>query len=132
MSDKKPMTRGKLIAAYLQIRDKKAELAKRHKEEMAPYNQALNRIETELMKSMSQEDLSNLKTEEGTAYITTRSAAKIADWDEFIRFVLSYGAVEFLERRVSKEAVEAWLEEHESLPPGVSITREQTVNIRKS
>jgi hypothetical protein len=117
------MTPGQMIAAYLKLREKKKTVEDRHKEELAPYKEAMNKIENELLRQMNEGNLENLKSDVGTAYVATRSSATVADWDAFL---------DFLERRVSKVAAEEFLEEHASLPPGVSIARDTTVNIRKA
>lgn len=126
------MTPGELIAKYIQLRDKKKELEDAHKERMAPFNSTMMKIEGLLQKHLADNDLDNLKCEAGTVYTAVRTTAKVDDWDNFLAFVQSTDSWHFLERRASKQAVEEYLESEQELPPGVSVKRDATVNIRRS
>lgn len=126
------MTPGDLISKYIQLRDKQTDIKKQHKEELAPYNDAMRKIEDHLQKVMDQSDLENLKSEQGTAYKSTQSSVTIADWDAFKDYVITLGAWHMLDKRANKTAVEEVLEETGELVPGVNLTRSIKVNIRRS
>lgn len=121
-----------LIAKYLKIRDAKAELESAHKENLKRYNNALTKIEQVLLKEFNETGQDSAKTKSGTAYRSVRTSAKVADRDSFLAFVKDTDGWDFLESRVSKSAVEAFIDEHDELPPGVDVTRAVTINIRRS
>jgi hypothetical protein len=126
------MSPGELIASYLKLRDKKRLLEEEHKKVLAPFNEALGKIELELARIMEETGLDNLPGGGGTAYRTIRSSVTVNDWDTFLAWVTSTGNWHMLEHRASKIAVEEVLDETQTLPPGLSINRAMTVNVRKA
>ncbi len=126
------MKAGEAIEAYIKVRDRRSELQKKHKEELAPYNTALLKLETLLHKMMDEQDLENLKSEEGTAYKSTQSSVTVADWDVFKDYVIENDAWFLFEKRASKTAVEEVLEYTGEMPPGLDIKRTIKINVRRS
>lgn len=120
-----------LIGRYIQIRDDKAALADIHKEQMKPFNQQLEVLEAALQDMLNQTGGDSIKTQHGTAYRSTTTAAKVEDWPTFIDFVLSHGDTELLVRNVNKTR---FLELAESgvAVPGVGISQFNAVNVRRS
>jgi len=121
-----------LVEKYVQLRDKKAELDKAHKEKMAKFNDAMKELESRLLDNLNTMGVESARTPNGTAYRTVRSSVKVEDRDAFLQFVKENGQWEFLESRANKPAVENYLEEQEELPPGLTINRQSVVNIRRS
>lgn len=121
-----------LIRKYLKIRDAKAEREAAHKEDMKRFTSALTKIEQLLLKEFNETGQDSAKTKSGTAYRSTRTSAKVADRDSFLAFVRDTEGWDFLESRVNKTAVEAFMEENGELPPGVDVSRAVTINIRRS
>lgn len=126
------MTPAELISSYIQLRDKKREMETAHKEALKPYNETLAQIEAALGRIMTETGLENLPGGGGTAYRTTRSSVTVDNWDLFVLWVAEQGAWHMLERRASKTAIEELLEDTKELPPGVSISREFAVQVRKN
>lgn len=126
------MQLAELIEKYLKIRDAKDAKVKEHKDELARYNNALTKIEQLLLKEFNETGQDSAKTPFGTAYRTIRTSAKVADRDSFFDFVRETEGWDFLESRANKSAVEAYMEEHDELPPGVDVSRTTTINIRRS
>ena len=120
-----------LVSLYIQLREKKAVAKKAFDEKMKPVTEAMNDIEAKLIDLMNQTGVDSFKTEQGTAYKSRRTSAKVADWDMFIDYVMQNDAQELLERRASKAAVEEFRDAHDDLPPGISWSEEITVNFRK-
>lgn len=126
------MTPAELIGSYLKLRDKKRMLEAQHKEALAPFNEALYKIELALGQIMAETGLENLPGGGGTAYRTTHTRVTVDNWDLFVLWVAEQGAWHMLERRASKTAIEEVLEETKELPPGISISRETAVQVRKT
>lgn len=123
---------GEYIDKYIQLRDRMNEIKDRHKQELAPYNDAMLKLENFFQKVMDDTGLENLKSEKGTAYKTTQSSVTVADWDAFRDYVVENQAWYLLEHRASKKAVEEVLEDSGDLPPGLNINRTLKVNVRRS
>jgi hypothetical protein len=121
-----------VVEKYVEIRDKQAELRKAQTAEMAKYNDALLKLEAWLMNSLNESGAESVRTVSGTVYKSIRTSAKVADWDALLEFITDNGAWNFLERRVSKTAVEEYMEGEGGTPPGVSVVREATIGVRRS
>lgn len=119
-----------LVKKYLQLRDKKAEIQQKHKEELAPYNEAMEKIEAMLLQTFEQMGVESVKTRYGTPYISLRETVSVASRDDYIGFVKENEAWEFLESRANKSAVLAYKEEHGELPPGINYRAERKINVR--
>jgi nanoRNase/pAp phosphatase (c-di-AMP/oligoRNAs hydrolase) len=126
------MNMSDLVRKYLKLREAKAELEAKHKEETSRFTKAMQKIETTLLSEFTETGQESAKTPHGTAYVSVRTSAKVADRDAFLDFVRDNQAWDFVESRVSKKAVEDYVAEHEELPSGVNVTRSMTVNIRRS
>jgi len=122
-----------LVAKYVQLRDKKAQLEQAQKDKLAPINAMLDKIEGVLLNQFDQLGVDSMKTEAGTAYTTSKSSATVADRDAFLQtFVIPNEAWEYLTNHVSKSAVEAYKAANEELPPGINWSEVRTINIRRS
>lgn len=131
MADKPPMDADKVILNYIKVRDKKGEIAKRHAEELKPYNEALAVMETKLLMVLNSSNVEAIKSEHGTAFKTVRSSVKIDDWSTALPFVLENGLEHMLEKRLSKSAVAEFVEAQGANLPGTHINNELTVQIRR-
>ena len=121
-----------LIMQYVNLRYKKSQLQDRHKEQLAPYNEALAGLESVFMTEMDKNDVDSVSARGvGTIYRSIRSNATVADFDLLKVHVLEHDAWELLQARVSAPAVEAYLEDTGELLPGVNITRIMKINVRK-
>lgn len=69
----------------------------------------------------------------GTAYTKTNTSATVADRVAFFDFVDSLGpdGRAFLENRVSKSAVDAYVAEKGDVPPGIKYTTEISINVNR-
>lgn len=120
-----------IVAAFVKLRDHKNKIQKRHKEELAPVNEKLDRLSGWLQNDLLQRKVQSQKTAAGTAYLSTDSSATVKDRDEYLKFVIENEMWDLLENRVSKTAVRDYLEEHGEVPPGVNYVTTQVVRVRR-
>lgn len=126
------MTLDKVIEGYLLLRAKKEALAKEQKEAMAPINEKLEKIEGYLMGHFNNTGTNSVACKGiGTAFVETRTDATVQDWGAVLAWIKETGSYEFLEQRVSKSTVKDYLEAHGEVPPGIKISRENVVRVRK-
>lgn len=125
------MNTHELIDRYIAIRDKKEAIAKEQKAVMARINSALERIETMLMDQLETAGSESIRTPAGTAYRSVRTSVKVEDRDQFLDYVRQHEGWDLLESRASKKDVESFLEEHQDLPPGLSVRRDAVINVRR-
>lgn len=77
-----------VIAKYIELRDRKAALAKKQSEEMAPIGTAMEQIENYLLHTMNTLGCDSLKAAEvGTAFKAVLNSCQLQDPVEFKKFV---------------------------------------------
>ena len=121
-----------IVAAYIQVRDQKAELKAKQAEEMKRFDEALDKLEGMALAALQQAGAESLRTSAGTVYQSTRTSATVADKSAFMDYVKDNGAYDLLDVRANKTAVEDFLSQHQDTPPGVVIRREVTVGFRRA
>lgn len=121
-----------IIDKYLKIRDEKTKIKEKYQADVAHLDAAMEKIENYLQAEMQKSGLKNLPTELGTAYLSTRTAATVADWDSLLSYVRANDLWTLLEKRVSKTAVDEFVAANDDLPPGVNISQAVVVNVRRS
>ena len=121
----------RVVAGYRLLRDQKKEIQDRHKDELAPYNRKLYKMELWLQDALNKAGAQNITTPHGTAYTSTVMKAKVDDFDAFWEYVRMADASGLIEQRASKDAVEEHIESNGEPPPGVSVTYETNVRVRK-
>lgn len=121
-----------IVANYIALRDKIAEIRKAHVEQLAPYNDMMSSIEALLLDTLMQNDAESMRTDSGTFYKSTHASVKVLNWTETLAFIKENEAWDLLEARVSKTASEALVAETKKGIPGVDISRTVRVNVRRS
>ena len=120
-----------LVDKYIRIRDKKAEVQKTQKAELARFDEALHTIERVFLTFMQENNVDSLNTNHGTAYKRVQTSCTIADRDAFLNFVREGDNWAFADLRANAPAVKAYLDANESLPPGINFTSRLTVNVQR-
>jgi hypothetical protein len=131
-TDNKPaISAERVTAAYVALRDQRTALKREYEANDAVLKDKMEKLEIWLMNTLRSIGADSLKTESGTAYISTRDRASCADWGTFWKYLAENGRLDMLEKRVSTGPVVEFLNETGELPPGVSINREQTIVVRR-
>lgn len=126
------MTIEEMIALYRDIRDVKiAQLKERHEAEMAPYVQVKALLEQAIRNEMLRTGVESFKTAAGTAFQKTNSSYTVEDPSAFRAWLEETGMYLLLDTRVSKSALEEFMQAHPTLPPGIKVRSETVVQVRK-
>lgn len=120
-----------LVGAYIKLRDRKKAMQAKQAEELAPINQQMSKLEVGMLLALSGQNAESVRTPHGTVYKTKRTSSKVDDWNEALSFILKHHLEHMLEKRVAKTAVEEYLEANGELPPGISLSTETSVNVRR-
>ena len=72
-----------VVKKYIEIRDRKAEIAKRQSAELVPLNDAMANIEKWLMDQMNTLGVDSFKTAHGTPYKANSNSVKLTDAGAF-------------------------------------------------
>jgi Ethanolamine utilization protein EutJ (predicted chaperonin) len=121
-----------LVGKYISLRDAKAKIVAKQKEEVAKIDSVLDQIEAALLVSFQELGTESIRTKEGTAYKQVRTSATVADWDVLLAYIRKHELWQMLERRVSKDAVREFREANGEIPPGVNTREEIVINVRRS
>jgi hypothetical protein len=122
-----------VIAKYIELRDRKAQLKAEYEAKVAPVQEAMDKAEAFILQKMEETGVTSFKTDAGTAYATIRTSASLADWDLFREFLAQQeDPFVFLDRRVNKTAIEEYTKDKQDLPPGFNWRVERTVGFRRS
>lgn len=120
-----------VLSRYLELRQQKEDMAERHKLEMQPLNDGMEKIEAWLQAQMNQLGVDNLKVDGvGTAYRSTVTAAKVTDWEKLLALVLESADYDLLVRNVNKTRAQERLVQYGPVD-GVEFTTLHRVNVRR-
>ncbi len=125
------MTVDQVIEAYLKYRNKKEALEAEIKDQVKELKDKMAKLEAWIKTKADAEGVTSFKTAHGTAFVTTNDYANVADWDAVLAFVKENEAYDMLEKRVSKNAVRGYIDEHKTVPSGVNYGTRIDVNVRK-
>ena len=125
------MTVDQVIEAYLKYRNKKEALEAEIKDQVNELKDKMAKLEAWIKTKADAEGVTSFKTAHGTAFVTTNDYANVADWDAVLAFIKENDAYDMLEKRVSKNAVRGYIDEHKIVPSGVNYGTRIDVNVRK-
>ncbi len=78
-----------VVKKYVELRDRKAELAKKQAEEMRPMSEAMETIENFLMHQMNTLGVESFKTGAGTAFKANSNSVQLQDALTFKQFIFT-------------------------------------------
>lgn len=119
------------VAGYRKLRERKSELAERHKAEMKPITDKMAAIENWLQLQLQEAGMDSSKTPDGTAYLTRTASVKVTDWGEAIQYIVDNGLFHVLEQRLSVKQIEEFVAEEKQNFPGTNITYTTNLRVRK-
>jgi len=125
------LTVDQVIAAYIKLRDKKDSMEAAVKEQVKEVKAKMEKLELWLREQADAQGVTSFKTKAGTAFMTTTDFANVADWDAVLEFIKTNDAFDMLEKRVSKNAVRGYIEQHKEVPAGVNYGTRLDVNVRR-
>lgn len=125
-------TMDQVVAAYLQLKQQKEQMVKRHKEELAPLTDKLNKLLAWCHAQLLSQGQKNARVDSGTTFLQTDVSVTVDDWDTVIAFIKENDLWPMLEKRVSKGVVQEYIESTGEVPPGVKVSSEISCHIRKS
>ena len=122
----------KLTRIYIKIRDARAALASKFKDEDSALSDQLDLVKRELLNYCSENGVESMRTADGIFYRTTKTRYWTSDWESMHKFILEHGVPEFLDKRLNQGTVKQFLEENpEAVPPGLNTDVEYVITVRK-
>lgn len=131
-SEDNGMSVDKMTRVYIKIRDARAALSAKFKEEDDALSEQMDTIKRALLDYCSEHAVESVRTTEGSFYRTTKTRYWTSDWESMHKFILANELPEFFEKRLNQTAVKQFLEENpEVVPPGLNTDVEYVVTVRK-
>jgi hypothetical protein len=121
-----------VVQAYIKLRDQRGVLKKAYDDEDALLKTKLEKLETWLMTQMQTTGSTQLGSPHGTAYQQTVFKGNCSDWPSFWNWLAQNGRFDMMEKRVSVKSIQEYYTESGEMPPGINVSPELRVIIRKS
>ena len=132
MGEQSGVSIDKLTNAYVKIREKRAELSSKYKEEDENLVSQLDKIKKALLDYCKEHGVESVRTNAGLVYRSTRSRYWTSDWESMYKFVLEHEVPEFFDKRLNQTNVKQFLEENpDVLPAGLNVDSEFTISVRR-
>ena len=121
-----------LVAQMVKVRDKLKEADDAHKLKTKVARDYKDALEAKLLARLNELGGDSVKTASGTVYRTTRRSATIADGDLFRQYVITNEAFALVDWRANATAVDDFIKQETTPPPGVNFTTAFTVGVRRA
>lgn len=123
-----------LVKAYIELRAQRDQLLADYEAQDKLLKDDLSKIEAAMLDVCNTVNADSIKTGQGTIMRRVKDRFWCTDWDNFYRFVLNNAAVHLLERRIHQTNFKDYMAEHlkEGYPPGINVSREFAVSVRKN
>ena len=121
-----------VAASYIALRDAKAAAERDHEEALRPIKEAMEEAEQMMLGHLNSMGVNSLRTPNGTITKAKKTSVTVGDWDTAFKFIQEKEMWHFLEHRLSKTAVEGYINEHGEPPPGANVSSIFTVQFRRN
>lgn len=122
-----------LVKAYRDLRDKKSEMKAAFDKAVAPVEALMSNIEVQLLDHLNKAGVDSMKAANGagTVYRSVKRSFKVDDVNVFRPWAESTGNLGMFESRVAATALQSYVDDTGTLPPGITTSTYTTVNVRK-
>tara|TARA_R110000744_G_scaffold56610_3_gene119408 strand:+ start:1844 stop:2245 length:402 start_codon:yes stop_codon:yes gene_type:complete len=132
MAKKLDVSAGDLTKTYIKIREEKAKLSAKFKEEEAVLTRQLDRVKRGLLDYCYDHNVESVRTSEGLFFRSTQIKYWTADWEKMYAFVLEHEVPELFEKRLNQTNLKQFLEENpEVQPEGMNMDTTYSITVRK-
>lgn len=116
---------------YVRLRDKINDIKAKHKAELAPFTDMLEKLGNVLLQELDKVGGKSVRTAGGTISTTLDRQASIADKDAFWTYVVTQGLWDLIDYKANAPAVADYIEQHQCQPPGVNFTQRYKISVRR-
>jgi hypothetical protein len=120
-----------VVTAYMKLRAQKDALETQIESKVKEIKGKMDKMEAWLKVQMDAQGLTSVKSDAGTAFLTTTDYATVESWDATLQFIREHDAFDLLNKAVNKTAVRAYIEQNKAVPPGVNYGTRLEVSVRK-
>lgn len=126
-----PFTAAQLVQAYTQLADQKSAVEAEAKKKTDPLTKRMNAITNELLRRMESQGQTNISTEYGRMTRKTHQDYSVQDIEAFSDYVIKEKDLTFFGKSLSKPAVQAYIKQHDKLPPGLAAFTKYSIAFTK-
>lgn len=126
------LTPAEKVAAYIRLRDYKAQAEEEFKKSMQRVYDGMGKLENELLQDLRDCGADSLACPAGTVYQNTQMSASVENRDAFMNHVRKNGLWEALDVKANKTFIRDYMTEHAEVFPGVKVSQRATVGVRRS
>ena len=127
-----PMSVAEMTQRYLALRRRKEQLQEMHKKALHPFNDMLATLANLILAELQAAGVNSMSSPDGTVYKSTETSVTVKDWAATLSYIQQHQAWDLLEARVSKTAVMAVMDETSEPVPGVNMSQETVLRVRRS
>ena len=110
------------IGAYIALRDQVEKINREAKKQTAELKEKMRVVQEFVEKEATRQGVDSFSVRGvGTAFWSTRTVAKITDWDQALAWIRENEAWEMLQKRVSTDPVREYEKEEHALPSGITL-----------
>jgi len=120
------------IEQFVMLRDHKESATKELATSLERCNEAMNKLEGELLQELAELGSESIKSKFGTAYKRVVLTATVSDPEEFMEDVKEHGLWDMLDVKANKTEVAAYLKNDLPLPRGVKASQTIKIGIRRA
>ncbi len=122
----------KLVGAYTKIREKRAEISAKFKEEDGSLAEQQDKIKRALLDYCKDQGVDSVRTASGLFYRTIKQRYWTSDWSSMHAFIMDHKLPDFFEKRLNQTNVRQFIEENpDILPAGLNVDSEYVISVRK-
>jgi hypothetical protein len=122
----------KLVGAYTKIREKRAEISAKFKEEDGSLAEQQDKIKRALLDYCKDQGVDSVRTASGLFYRTIKQRYWTSDWSSMHAFIMDHNLPDFFEKRLNQTNVRQFIEENPDLiPAGLNVDSEYVISVRK-
>ena len=118
---------GELASRYFEARDVKDGINQQLKE----VNEELNEVTAQIIDAMEDHELEQLRTERGSLTLKVDIHPQVVDLDEFVRWCVDEGRVDYLQKRINAGPYREALLEGFALPAGTDSYKKLNLLMRR-
>lgn len=126
------LTPAERVAAYIRLRDYKKAAEEEFKKSLKRVNDAMEKLEGELLNDLNASGANSLSCDAGTVYKNTQLSATVENREAFREYVVKNDLWEAMDIRANKTFVKEFMEREGTPLPGVKVTQIATVGVRRS
>ncbi|MCK1741380.1 hypothetical protein IVA80_11010 [Bradyrhizobium sp. 139] len=122
----------KRVEQFVKLRDLIKAKNDEHKKAMKPYNETLEQLNALLLAHLNSVNGNSVATDTGTVYRTEKKSASLQDAQAFMDYVIQNNAWDLIDRKANVSAVEDFINQNNSPPPGVNWSSTYVAGVRRA